>query len=112
MKINEITPVFVKRIPHKIEEGILYIAPECDAIIHRCACGCGEIISTPTDEHGWLLTYQDSCVSLYPSIGNYSYNCKSHYFITKNKIVWLPQESIVKRKQCKKKWWKKLFKPN
>lgn len=112
MRINEITPIFVDRIPPEIEEGILYISPECNAIIHKCACGCGKIVSTPTDENGWSLTYKDSCVSLVPSIGNYSYKCKSHYFITKNKIIWLPQESKFKSKPHRKKWWKKFFKIN
>lgn len=112
MKINEITPVFVNRIPSDIEEGVLYIALECNAIIHKCACGCGKIISTPTDENGWSLTYKDSFVSLSPSIGNYNYKCKSHYFITKNKIIWLPQESKIKCKPHKKKWWNRFFKIN
>lgn len=109
MKINKITPVFVKYIPSEVKEGILYIAPEYNSIIHKCACGCGEIISTPTDENGWTLTYKDCSVSLYPSIGNYSYKCKSHYFITKNKIIWVQPKPEIPTENRKIKWWKKIF---
>lgn len=27
-------------------------------------------------------------VSLRPSIGNWNYRCKSHYFITNNRVIW------------------------
>lgn len=87
--LNRIEPIFVNRIPSEIEEGKLYIALECNTIIHKCACGCGEIISTPIDENGWTLSYKDSKVSLSPSIGNWNYECKSHYFIKSNEIEWV-----------------------
>lgn len=110
MKINEVKPTFVDTIPKYLEEGILYIAPQYNAIVHKCACGCGEIVSTPTDEYGWTLLYKDSEVSLHPSIGNYYYKCKSHYYIKKNKIIWLQQEKSIQRpNHTDKKWWNKLL---
>lgn len=104
MKINKINPVFVNTIPQYLEEGNLYIALGYNAIVHKCACGCGKIVSTPTDENGWTLSYKDSKVSLSPSIGNWSYECKSHYFISKNNIIWLDKNQMCKNKN-KRKWW-------
>lgn len=95
--IHQILPEFVEEIPEKINEGIIYVCLPYNAVIHKCACGCGEIISTPLDKkYGWILRYDGETVTLSPSIGNGSYKCRSHYFIRENKIVWLDKmdESI------------------
>lgn len=44
----------------------------------------------PTD---WTSSFDGASVSLRPSIGNWSYSCESHYFITKNKVRWVPKMS-------------------
>lgn len=88
MKINKIEPVFVDKIPNVLEEGKLYISEKYKMAIHRCACGCGEETVTPLDENGWTLENNNNIVSLSPSIGNFSFKCKSHYFIKENKIIW------------------------
>jgi hypothetical protein len=86
MKTKTLQHRFVENIPDETEEGILYISlPYCIAI-HKCVCGCGNEVSTPISPAGWELTFDGETVSLYPSIGNWSYPCQSHYFITKNKI--------------------------
>ena len=105
MKINCFKPEFVNRIPNKIEDGTLYICLECDTIIHKCACGCGEKVVTPTSDNGWTFIYKDSTVSLKPSIGNYNCKCKSHYYITDNKVIWLGDIKPINNLQKKKKWW-------
>ena len=88
--ICQISPEFVDEIPGEISEGYLYLCLPYNAVIHKCACGCGEIISTPLDKkHGWVMQYDGEEVTLSPSIGNGSYKCRSHYFIRGNKIVWL-----------------------
>ena len=88
--IYQILPEFVDEIPEKISEGYLYLCLPYNAVIHKCACGCGEIISTPLDKkHGWIMQYDGEEVTLSPSIGNGSYKCRSHYFIRGNNIVWL-----------------------
>ena len=112
MKINKVEPIFVNTIPLNLEEGKLYISLKYNAILHKCACGCGKIVSTPTDENGWTLYYKDSKVSLSPSIGNWNYECKSHYFIRNNNIIWLDKEQIYKKnnKIKKRKWWNFLKK--
>lgn len=103
MRINEIKPLFVSLIPDNIEQGILYICLPCNVAIHLCACGCKEKVVTPIDPKGWIMTYNGETVSLYPSIGNWSYKCKSHYYIKQDKIVWLSEKVCNKCKQNKKK---------
>jgi hypothetical protein len=79
---------FVEFIPSKIEENVLYISIEYDVAKHKCACGCGADIVTTLSPARWQLTYDGETVSLHPSIGNWNHDCKSHYFIKRDKVVW------------------------
>lgn len=79
---------FVEFIPPKIEEDVLYISIEYDVAKHKCACGCGADIVTTLSPARWQLTYDGETVSLHPSIGNWNHECKSHYFIKHDKVVW------------------------
>jgi hypothetical protein len=77
---------FVNSIPVDIEDNVLYISiPFCTAI-HKCVCGCGKEVVTPLSPIDWELTFDGKTVSLYPSIGNWNFECQSHYFIAKSKI--------------------------
>ncbi|HOZ98262.1 MAG TPA: DUF6527 family protein [Niabella sp.] len=77
---------FVDSIPAHIEDNVLYISiPFCTAI-HNCVCGSGKEVVTPLSPTDWQLTFDGKTVSLYPSIGNWNFDCHSHYFITKSKI--------------------------
>ncbi|MCD8361506.1 MAG: hypothetical protein LUC98_00885 [Lachnospiraceae bacterium] len=88
--IDQILPEFVEEIPQNVEDGYLYLCLPYNAVIHRCACGCGEIISTPLDKsYGWVMQYDGEAVTLSPSVGNGAYKCRSHYYIRENRIVWL-----------------------
>lgn len=42
-------------------------------------------------------------MSLLPSIGNWNYDCKSHYFIEHNDIRWLPKLSAQRIKRVQQK---------
>ncbi|WP_411961259.1 DUF6527 family protein (plasmid) [Pseudomonas mandelii] len=88
MKLQKIQPVFVEFIPEKIEPGKLYISEKYETAIHKCCCGCGEEVVTPLSPAEWRLSKGPSGVSLSPSIGNWDYPCRSHYFIAENAIVW------------------------
>jgi len=86
--MNSITYKFVEFMPKNedIEEGILYISMEYATATHKCVCGCGNLVVTPISPTDWELSFNGKSVSLYPSIGNWNFDCKSHYFITRNKI--------------------------
>jgi hypothetical protein len=87
-----LTPQFVKYIPDRLESGILYISLDFATASHKCACGCGAEAVTPLAPTGWKLSF-DGTVSLDPSIGMWSFPCRSHYWIEQNTIVWAPRWS-------------------
>ena len=90
MKTKKYKIEFVDIIPRQLKEGILYICINCNVIVHKCACGCGEKTVTPLDKNnGWVMKYDGQSLTLRPSIGNFNINCKSHYFITENTVEWL-----------------------
>jgi len=84
----KIEPRFVEFIPEKLNFGILYISVKFRTASHLCASGCGEKIVTPIRPNRWSIKYDGKSVSLQPSIGNFNLECKSHYFIRNNEIVW------------------------
>ncbi len=77
---------FVEYIPAQPEEGILYVSVQYKTAVHLCICGCGNKVVTPLTPNDWRLTFDGISVSLYPSIGNWSFPCRTHYFVTNNKI--------------------------
>lgn len=77
---------FVEFIPDVIEEGVLYVSIQYCTAIHKCVCGCGNEVVTPLSPANWKITFNGKTVSLDPSIGNWSFECQSHYFITRSKI--------------------------
>ncbi len=87
MKIKTIRSEYVRHLPEVLSEGILYICEEFNIAAHKCCCGCGEEVITPLNEAQWGVTKHGSTVSLWPSIGNWNYACRSHYWIRKNLII-------------------------
>lgn len=87
MNRRTIEPLFVKSVPRQLEAGVLYVSMEFSTAIHSCCCGCGHEVVTPLSPTGWKLIYDGESVSLRPSIGNWNLPCKSHYFITRNRII-------------------------
>ena len=89
MVIKEFEPLVVSRTPAVLEPDKLYLCFECSVVIHLCACGCGEKVVLPITPDKWRITYYDGeSVTLVPSIGNFRFPCRSHYFIRHNKVVW------------------------
>jgi hypothetical protein len=84
----QLEPVFVDTIPSELEEGRLYISKRYRTAMHRCCCGCGLEVVTPLNPAKWRLTETGATVSLYPSVGNWSFPCQSHYWIEKNEVRW------------------------
>jgi len=79
---------FVKNIPEQLKEGIIYISIEYATAIHKCCCGCGKEVVTPLSPTDWKLIFDGQTISLYPSIGNWSFDCQSHYWIENNEVIW------------------------
>ena len=93
---------FVEFIPDTIDDGILYISIHYCTAIHKCVCGCGNEVVTPISPSDWKLTFNGKAVSLHPSIGNWNFDCRSHYWIKNNEIKyassWTEKEIRVGRK--------------
>lgn len=79
---------FVQYIPETLELDTLYVSLEYNIALHKCACGCGVDVVTPLSPAEWALTYDGDSVSLWPSIGNWSFPCKSHYVIKQGQGRW------------------------
>ncbi len=87
-KVKILTPEFVDAIPANIEQGKIYISMEFATAVHSCCCGCGMEVVTPFSPTDWKLIFDGVSVSLSPSIGNWSFPCRSHYWVTNNQIRW------------------------
>jgi hypothetical protein len=89
MKQTKLIPEFVDFVPEELEDGILYISYEFETALHLCCCGCKNEVVTPFHRaDDWRLTVEDGLVSLSPSIGNFQFSCRSHYWITENEVRW------------------------
>jgi hypothetical protein len=88
MRLRKLTPQFVKYIPREVEAGVIYISMEFATANHRCCCGCGYLVVTPFSPTSWKLYFDGESISLRPSIGSWSFFCKSHYWITRNEVLW------------------------
>lgn len=98
---------FVEYIPEVIEQGMLYISVDYHTAVHKCVCGCGNEVVTPISPTDWQLTFNGETVTLYPSIGNWAFKCRSHYWIRNNKVIvcesWSDKEIESGRSYNKKK---------
>lgn len=84
---------FVEYIPDHLTEGTIYLSIAFATAAHKCCCGCGNIVITPFSPTDWKLTFDGESISLDPSIGNWSFPCKSHYWISRNRVRWASQWS-------------------
>jgi hypothetical protein len=93
---------FVEYIPEILEDKIVYISIVYCTVVHKCMCGCGNEVVTPISPADWSLTFHGDSISLNPSIGNWSFKCKSHYWITENRVLWARKWSKEKIKHGRK----------
>jgi len=82
------TYVLTESFPERLEPSVVYVSQEDALACHLCACGCGYEVALELGRGGWKLSIVDDKISLYPSIGNGSHPCKSHYFITDGVVDW------------------------
>src|SRR5256885_14991752 len=78
----------VDYMPKELRPGVLYVSEEFGAAAHLCACGCGSKVRTPLGPTGWVLDETPGEPTLNPSIGNWQFPCKSHYWIYQGEIHW------------------------
>jgi hypothetical protein len=78
----------VEFIPEALDEGVLYVSLTYGTVSHRCCCGCGREVVTPLAPTDWKLIFDGETISLYPSIGNWNFPCRSHYWIWNSFVEW------------------------
>ena len=84
---------FVEYVPDVLERNTLYVSMQFATATHLCVCGCGNKVVTPIHPTGWKLEFDGDAVSLRPSIGNWSFRCRSHYWIRDGRAMWAPSMS-------------------
>lgn len=87
-EITRLSHEFVDAIPEKVEPGKIYVSIEFATAVHSCACGCEIEVVTPLTPTDWKLIFDGETVSLSPSIGNWSFPCRSHYWIRRGEVQW------------------------
>ncbi len=92
-RIESLDHRFVEYMPDSLDEGIVYMSMRFATVLHLCCCGCGNEVVTPLDPTEWQMTFDGRSVSLSPSIGNWSFDCQSHYWISQNQVRWARQLS-------------------
>ena len=87
-RIRNLNVEFVKSAPDKPVPGVLYVSMEYASVVHLCCCGCGHEVVTPLSPKDWKLIFNGETITLHPSIGNWSFPCRSHYWIRSNRVQW------------------------
>lgn len=88
MRLTHLEPQFVEFIPDHLDDGVLYISERFRTCSHKCCCGCGDEVVLPLSPAEWQLDRDGEFVSLWPSVGNWDYPCRSHYVIRRNQVRW------------------------
>lgn len=111
---KQIKHKFVDAIPEAIEPGTLYISVDFATAVHLCECGCGLEVVTPLSRTDWKMIYDGEAVSLHPSIGNWSFPCRSHYWIRDGQVQWagdMQNQQITQIRQADRKKKKEAVEP-
>jgi hypothetical protein len=114
MRLTLVQPSFVDFMPDHFESGIIYISRRYSTATHLCCCGCGLKVVTPLKPAKWHLAENGGAVSLNPSIGNWSFPCKSHYWIKGNNVQWagaMSAAAIAKVRAADRRDAKRLTRP-
>jgi hypothetical protein len=86
--VDQFRHEFVESVPEQLDQRVLYVSMRYATVIHLCACGCGTETVTRLDPSDYKLTYDGESISLSPSIGNWQFPCRSHYFIRRSSVEW------------------------
>ena len=79
---------FVESTPVELEDRVLYVSVKFRVVVHLCACGCKNKVVTPLRPAKWEFTFNGDSISMWPSIGNWQFPCKSHYLVIRDRIEW------------------------
>lgn len=111
MKTDEYEYQFVEEIPETVLAGVLFVSTDYATAVHLCACGCGVKVVTPLAPSDWSVTFNGVSVGLSPSIGNWSFPCRSHYWIRNGRVIWSTQWTEKKIQANREADWRRKEEP-
>jgi len=87
--VGRLDPVFVDTIPadDALEPGKLYISILFTTTVHLCASGCGFKVVLPLNPAQYRIEFDGVNVSMAPSVGNWDYPCRWHYWIRRGQVI-------------------------
>lgn len=93
-KVNQIEWVQSRHdIPDNIGKNLFIVGHSNPKwVVMKCPCGCGERLDVnlmKSHHPHWNISYQSEKISLYPSIWLSEDKCGSHFWLKKNKIIWI-----------------------
>ena len=86
MNSTSLAHKFVLEVPREVEPATVYVSFEYATAVHLCP-GCGRKVVTPFAPGSWHLIFDGETVSIRPSIRNRAHECRSHYWIDRDRIV-------------------------
>lgn len=86
MNSTSLAHKFVSEVPREIEPATVYVSIEYATAVHLCP-GCGRKVVTPFAPGSWHLIFDGETVSIRPSIRNRAHQCRSHYWVDRDRIV-------------------------
>lgn len=66
----------------------MYVSTTYATAAHLCMCGCGFEVTSPLSPQQWHLVFDGQTISLIPSVGNWSFECESHYWLDQGTVDW------------------------
>jgi hypothetical protein len=88
VRLTQLRHQFTDEAPDQLEAGILYVSMPYRTTLHLCCCGCDNQVALPLRPTAWKLTYDGDTITMSPSVGNWSFPCRSHYWIRNNQVEW------------------------
>lgn len=78
----------VRFMPKELSPGVLYVSEEFGTAAHLCPCGCRSKVRTPLGPTEWTFADSPAGPTLFPSVGNWQLECRSHYVVEEGDIIW------------------------
>ena len=103
MRVRRLEHRFCTHISESLKPGVLYVSMEYATAAHSCCCGCGEEVVTPFTPTDWKMTFNGRAISLWPSVGNWTLPCRSHYVVREGVVIeagtWTDEEIASERRR-------------
>jgi|GEM_PF-687880 hypothetical protein len=92
----------MQEIPDRLEEFVYIVGLQKPKwVIIPCPCRCGERleINLMRSRHPrWHLQLKNGVISLWPSLWMTDKKCGSHFWIERNRVIWVPEHYRPRKK--------------